>query len=133
MWLRQNPEYCAQRKTQADFRVHQAPEIKFLGYFCWFSAFGNLRPQSFQYHNLKMLMKSISKIKFQQFFQIFQNFQFFLCPWVRPRRRSIFSPEFFQKLILAESESRYQTVGLDKRKSQTIDRLSSTEPKRYKK
>ena len=63
-------------------------------------------------------------------FQIFQNFPYFSCPWARPEPRSIFSPEIFQKLILAESESTYPTVGLDKRKLQINNRLSSTEPNR---
>ena len=80
--------------------------------------------------------ENANEINFQNqisaIFQIFQNFQIFSCPWARPRRRSIFSPEIFQKLRLAESESTYPTVGLDKRKSQTNIRLSSTEPKREK-
>ena len=80
--------------------------------------------------------ENANEINFQNqisvIFSNFQKFQFFSCPWVRPRRRSIFSPEIFQKLRLAESESTYPTVGLDKRKSQTNIRLSSTEPKREK-
>ena len=80
--------------------------------------------------------ENANEINFQNqisaIFSNFPKFPIFSCPWVRPRRRSIFSPEIFQKLRLAESESTYPTVGLDKRKSQTNIRLSSTEPKREK-
>ena len=80
--------------------------------------------------------ENANEINFQnqisRIFRIFQNFQIFSCPWARPGRRSIFSPEMFQKLRLAESESTYPTVGLDKRKSQTNIRISSEEPKRQK-
>ena len=125
-------EYCAQRRTQADFRVHQAPEIKFLSYLISLQHLTNGQHQHFNTHNLKMRIKTMSKIKFHIFFLIFQNSKRLSCPWVRPGLRSIFSPEMFQKLILAESESTYPTVGLDKRKSQTNIRLLSTEPKRKK-
>ena len=80
--------------------------------------------------------ENANEINFQNqisaIFSNFQKFPIFSCLWVRPESRSIFSPEIFQKLRLAKSESTYPTVGLDKRKSQTNIRLSSTEPKRKK-
>ena len=82
--------------------------------------------------------ENANEINFQNqisafFFSNFPKFQIFSCPWVRPEPRSIFSLEICQKLILAKSETTYQTLGLDERKSQTNNRLSSTEPKRKKK
>ena len=132
MWLRQKFVYCAQRRTGADFMVHRAPEIECLGVFPVFSI---LKKIATGINSIRIIWKcewnqlpnpNITR------FEKFSKLHIFSCPWVRPGTRSIFLPENLQKLSLAESESTYPTVGLDRRKSQTIDRLSSTEQKREK-
>ena len=65
---------------------------------------------------------------FNVFYQIFK----FSCPWAKPEIHLNFWHKIFQNLILAPSETTQSHLGLDKRKTQTIDRRSSTGPKREK-
>ena len=89
----------------------------------------NCKQNNFNTQNLNPLIKTIDKIKWSKIFVIFLNVS---CPWARSERSSNYLPGIFQKLILAQSETTIPPLGLDKRKSQTIDRLSKTDPKREK-
>ena len=65
-------------------------------------------------------------------FNFFQEIFKFSCPWARPGCTLNFCHRIFQKLTLAPSETTIWNLRLDKRKTQTTDRLSSTDPKREK-
>ena len=78
-------------------------------------------------------MKTISK---NQVFAIFvflkKNTLFFDVHGPDLKGVQSFYHNIFGELLLAESKITYKTVGLDKKKSETNCRLSSTEPNRRK-
>ena len=99
-WGRRNFEHCAQRRSPGDFEASNPPENAPFG--SWSCS------------------RNFSKIAI-----FHENFEI-SSPWIKICAAHNFSQKNFWKLKLAPSETTHQKLGLDKRKTQTIFKNSST-------